>query len=73
MTTLQGLRRPTGPLSRSPDSAFIATSEIPNPSPPAMPSSTPRWAGMRSIRWERTRSRPTQTAMPSKMIIPERE
>jgi hypothetical protein len=29
-------------LSRSPESAFIATSEIPNVSPAAMPSSTPR-------------------------------
>src|SRR5215207_9077568 len=57
-------------VSREP---FIATSEIPNPSPAAMPSSTPRWAGMRSIRWERTSSRPTQTAMPSKTIIPARE
>ena len=29
MTTLQGLSRPTGPLSRSPESALIAMSEIP--------------------------------------------
>jgi hypothetical protein len=41
MTTLQGLRRPTGPLSRSPESALMATSEIPNPSPAATPSNTP--------------------------------
>jgi hypothetical protein len=72
-TTLQGLRRPIGPLSRSPESALMATSEIPNPSPAAMPSSTPGWTGTRSIRCERTRIRPTPTAMPSKTIIPASE
>ena len=51
----------------------MATSEIPNPSPAAMPSSTPGCTGMRSIRWETTSSTPTPTAMPSKTIIPASE
>jgi hypothetical protein len=70
---LQALTSATGPLSKSPESAFTATSEIPKPSPAAMPSSTPRCTGMRSTRWERTRSKPMTTAMLSKRIIPARE
>jgi hypothetical protein len=73
MMMLQGLTRPLGPLCRSPDSPFIATSEIPNPSPAAIPSSTPGCARMRSIRWEKTKTRPRPTAMPSKMIVPASE
>jgi len=73
MIALQGLSKPTGPLSRSPESALIATSAMPNPSPAAIPSSTPRGTEMRSITCERTSSRPIPTAMLSKMIIPASE
>ena len=69
MSAVQGLRSPAIPLSRSPLSAFIATSEIPKPSPAAAPRRTPYWALIRGMRWEKISSSPRATAAPSKRII----
>ena len=68
-SAVQGLTSAPMPLSRSPLSALIATSEIPKPSPAAAPSSTPCWALTRSMRPEKISSIPTAMATPSKTIM----
>jgi hypothetical protein len=60
----RGRRSPPIPLSRSPLSALIATSELPKPSPAAAPSMTPYCALTGSMRREKISSTPEAVAPP---------